>query len=368
MIDVHSIGAGGGSIAWVDSGGALRVGPRSAGARPGPACYGLGGTEPTVTDADLLLGYLGADSFAGGEIALDVGLAERAIREGVAIPLGLDVVEAAYAIYRIVNANMANGIRVVSVQRGHDPREFSLMAFGGAGGVHAAVQAHDLGIPTIVVPRAASVFCALGDLIADVRITEVRTFAGELTAERFGALARLFAELEATTRAQLPATGLESVEVDRWADLRYLGEVHEVAVPVRAVNGLPLEAAHAQVVEAFHSLHEQLYAYRDLENRVEVLNVRADAVGRTWKPALAPAEARPGEGIAARKGTRPAYFGEAGGYREVPVYDGPRLRPGDRLAGPCIVEEAWTTILVLPGDVASLDPYANYVITLGGRS
>jgi len=367
MIDVHSIGAGGGSIAWVDSGGALRVGPRSAGARPGPACYGLGGSEPTVTDADLLLGYLGADSFAGGEITLDVGLAERAIRERVAMPLGLDVVEAAHAIYRIVNANMVNGIRVVSVQRGHDPREFSLMAFGGAGGVHAAVQARDLAIPTIVVPRAASVFCALGDLIADVRITEVRTFAGELTAARFAALVRLFADLEATTRAQLPATGLEEVAVDRWADLRYLGEVHEVAVPVRATDGSSLAAAREQVIEDFHALHEQLYAYRDLENRVEVLNVRVDAVGRTRKPALAPAEARPGDGAAARKGTRPAYFGEASGYRAVPVYDGARLRPGDLLAGPCIVEEAWTTILVLPGDVVSLDPYANYVIAVGGQ-
>ena len=155
--------------------------------------------------------------------------------------------------------------------------------------------------------------------------------------------------------------------VDRWADLRYVGEVHEVAVPVGAADGVALETAHARVVEDFHALHEQLYAYRDLENRIEVLNLRADAVGRTAKPALAPAVTRPGDGAAARKGQRRAYFGEAAGYVEVPVYDGPGLQPGDMLAGPCIVEEPWTTILVLPGQPGRLDPHDNYVITVGGR-
>ena len=367
LLDIHSIGAGGGSIAWVDAGGALKVGPQSAGSRPGPACYGRGGTLPTVTDADLVLGYLSPDSFAGGELQLDLAAARAAIQAEVGAPLGMTTEEAAWAISRIVNANMSNGIRVVSVQRGYDPRDFALMAFGGAGAVHAGVQAQDLGMPTIIVPKAAPVFCAFGDLIADLKVTEVRTFFAEAASVDMVRMNELVAGMIADAEARLPAgTGERiSVELERFADMRYMGEVHEVTVPVRGRTRRITEQNLRATIKDFHDLHEQLYAHRDPHNPVELLNLRVDVIGRLPRP-RPQEEAFIGEDASAAIRTRrPVFFGSERGFMEVPVYDGSRLVNGNVMVGPCIIEEPGTTIVVWPGQEALLDRYQNYIIEVG---
>jgi N-methylhydantoinase A len=373
LLDIHSIGAGGGSIAWVDPGGALKVGPQSAGSRPGPACYGRGGTQPTVTDADLVLGYLDPDYFAGGELRLDRAAAERAIDQAVGAPLGMTTVDAAWAISRIVNANMANGIRVVSVQRGYDPRDFALMAFGGAGAVHAGVQAQDLGMPTIIVPKAAPVFCAFGDLIADLRVTEVRTFFAEALTVDLAQMNDLFAQMIADGEARLPAStagsseGAEriSVELERYADMRYVGEVHEVTVPIRGRTRRITEQNLRATVKDFHDLHEQLYAHRDPHNPVELLNLRVDIIGRVPRPRAIEAAFVGEDSSGAIRARRPVYFGSERGFVDVPVYDGARLVNGNVMVGPCIIEEPGTTIVVWPGQEALLDRYQNYIIEVG---
>ena len=367
LLDIHSIGAGGGSIAWVDDGGALKVGPQSAGSRPGPACYGRGGLRPTVTDADLVLGYLSPDSFAGGELQLDVAAARAAIDEHVGRPLGMSTEEAAWAVSRIVNANMSNGIRVVSVQRGYDPRDFALMAFGGAGAVHAGVQAQDLGMPTIIVPKAAPVFCAFGDLIADLKVTEVRTFFAEALAVDLAKMNDLFGEMIADAEGRLPTGTAEriSVELERFADMRYMGEVHEVTVPIRGRTRRITEQNLRATIKDFHDLHEQLYAHRDPHNPVELLNLRVDVIGRLPRP-RATEETFVGEdSTAAIRARRPVFFGSERGFVEVPVYDGSRLVNGNVMVGPCIIEEPGTTIVVWPGQEALLDRYQNYIIEVG---
>lgn len=360
MIGAHVIGAGGGSIAWIDAGGALKVGPRSAGAEPGPACYAKGGDEPTVTDADLLLGYLDADSFAAGEIMLDRKLAEKAIGQRIAEALGMSVVEAAWAISRIVNNNMANGIRAVSIERGYDPRNFALMAFGGAGPVHAGMQARDLRMGTIIVPKASAMFCALGDLVADVRVSELRTFMGELGSLDLAEISRLINDMADGGKAQLPKKGLLETMIEMYADLRYSGEVHEITVPIRGKPRRLTEEDVLVLTEDFHRLHEQLYGYREDVNRVEVVNLRVDAVGRTWTPQIKESSYGGVDSSHAIKSSRPVFFGE--GYQEIPVYNGELIQYGNVMPGPCIVEEPWVTIVVQPGQKATLDKYSNYVI------
>jgi N-methylhydantoinase A len=377
LLDIHSIGAGGGSIAWVDPGGALKVGPQSAGSRPGPACYGRGGTQPTVTDADLVLGYLDPDYFAGGELKLDRAAAERAIDDAVGVPLGMSTVDAAWAVSRIVNANMANGIRVVSIQRGYDPRDFALMAFGGAGAVHAGVQAQDLAMPTIIVPKAAPVFCAFGDLIADLRVTEVRTFFAEALTVDLAKMNDLFAHMIADGEARLPASGPGgpgasgaggdriSVELERYADMRYVGEVHEVTVPIRGRTRRITEQNLRATVKDFHDLHEQLYAHRDPHNPVELLNLRVDVIGRVPRPRAVEATFVGEDSSGAIRARRPVFFGSERGFVDVPVYDGDKLMNGNVMVGPCIIEEPGTTIVVWPGQEALLDRYQNYIIEVG---
>lgn len=360
MIDAHVIGAGGGSIAWIDSGGALKVGPKSAGADPGPACYAKGGDEPTVTDADLILGYLDADSFAAGEIKLDRKLAEKAIGRRVAKALGMSVVEAAWAIFRIVNNNMANGIRAVSTERGYDPRDFTLMAFGGAGPVHAGVQARDLRMERIIVPKPSSMFCAFGDLVADVRINQLRTFIGELDSLDLDKMSELIGELAEGGKTQLPEKGLLGTTVEMYADLRYSGEVHEITVPVRGEPRRLTQQDMLVLTEDFHRLHEQLYGYREDVNKVEIVNLRVDAVGRTWTPQVKESAYGGEDASHAIKSSRSVFFGD--GYRETPVYNGELIQYGNIMPGPCIIEEPWLTIVVQPRQKATRDKYSNYVI------
>ena len=367
-LDIKTIGAGGGSIAWIDGGGLLRMGPQSAGAKPGPVCYGLGGDRPTCSDANLVLGYLSADYFAGGRMQLDAAAARRAIAEKIARPLGLDPVGAAAGMYRVMNVNMASAIREVSIERGYDPRDFPLVCAGGAGAIHAAMIARELGIRTVLVPREASILCAAGMLRTDLRHDLVRSCATPFTARdlRDGVLLDLLRDLEAEAQALLRAESVadDGQEFVYALDLRYVGQYHEVRVdeiPETALKSLDL----ATVTAMFHRSHDRMFGYdlAEEETPVELVNVRMTALGRTPKPDLA---VRPDAGpdpSAARKGSRPVFEPAAAEFVDAPVYDGEFLVPGNALAGPAIVETAVTTILAPAGFGVEIDSVGTAVLT-----
>lgn len=364
MLDIHTIGAGGGSIAWIDDGGALRVGPQSAGAEPGPACYGRGGARPTVTDVNLLLGYLDPDNFLGGEMKLDVEAARNALDEHVAAPLELDTLEAAAAVSDIVNNNMANASHFVTTKRGYDPKDFALVAVGGAGAVHAGRQAELLGVGTVIVPGFAPVFCALGDIVANLQVSEARTLSGRLDELDLERLNEIFSEMEKSARERMGAQQVvESFELRRQLDLRYVGEVHEVTVPLksrtRRITALNLEAT----ASAFHELHDKLYSHRDLEQPIEVLTLRLELVGLRPAPRMPGRDFGPEDPAAALTGERTVHFD--GGPRDTPVYDGGKLEPGNFITGPALIEQWGTTIVVHPSQEALVDAYGNVVIELG---
>ena len=309
MLNIHTIGAGGGSIAWIADGGLLRVGPQSAGADPGPACYGRGGTTPTVTDASLILGYLDPETSLGGEIALDLDAARGAIKKHVANPLAMAVEEAAFAIHRIVNNNLMNAISLVSTEGGYDIRDFALLAMGGAGPIHAGQLAAELEISTVIVPHGASAICALGDLLADLQVTELRTYYIAMDDVDVSALNRIFSELYERAERRLANRSIRrTTELRRFIDMRYVGQVHEVSVPLRSrtrrITPFHLKAARHD----FHRMHERLYAHKDVQNAVEMLNVRLDLVGRRHKPTLSESEFHDEDASYALSGKRPVYF------------------------------------------------------------
>jgi N-methylhydantoinase A len=359
MVDIQSIGAGGGSIASVVA-GALQVGPRSAGAEPGPICYGRGGTAATVTDANLLLGYLNPGDFCGGRMKLEIEGVREAIAEQVGRPLGVGAVEAASGIYRLVNANMANAIRRISALRGVDPRGLTMVAYGGNGPVHATAQAEELGIGTVLVPKTAPAFSALGLLLSDQLIDEMRAYitpVGRADLERVNVL---FEEMEAAARATLAERRgtHRRIEMHRYAHLCYPGQTFDMAVPVAARNGRLDPRGLAATVERFHRLHEQLHTYASRDEEPILRSLRVTAVGVTDKPRLPSLARSPARLLL--KGRRKAYFG--GGFAVTPVYDGAELRAGQRIKGPAIIEEPFTTIVLHPRQTATLDPYGNYII------
>jgi N-methylhydantoinase A len=359
MYDVHVIGAGGGSVAWMDDGGALRVGPRSAGAEPGPACYLRGGTEPTVTDANLVLGRLNPAYFLGGAMPLDPTAAREAIEARVARPLGLRVEEAAAGILRVVNATMAENIKVVSVKRGFDPRDFALVAFGGAGPTHAGALMEDLQLPAVLVPREPGTLSALGLLITDLRRDSVRTFLRPADAGAGEELAALLAALEETGRQELARDGVpaRAMAFERAVDMRYVGQAYELTVAVDAVSDVAL------MVQRFHALHERLYAHRLDGAPVELVALRLAAVGRL--PGAAARGVEAGEAAPARaalKPPRPVFFEEAGGWVDCAIYERSRLLGANRIAGPAIIEQMDTTTVVFPGQRATVHPSGTLVI------
>ncbi len=361
ILDIHTIGAGGGSIAGVDSGGLLTVGPRSAGADPGPACYGRRGFEPTVTDADLVLGYLDPDFFHGGELTLDVGAAQRAIDERVARPLGLERVAAAEGIYRMVNANMAAALEVVSVQRGNDPREFVLVVAGGAGPIHAASIAREMEIPLVQIPRESSVFCAAGMLISDLKHDYVRTYAKDLDRVDLAETSALFREMAHPAQETLREEGVpgDRCELVYTADLRYVGQFNEVEVPAGREGEVGAQDLE-RMAAAFHDRHDALYGYSMKGAPVELINLRLSAIGRTDKPKLESNPLGSSDPAPALRAQRQAYF--EGGFREVPVYDGLRLRSGNLVAGPAIVDQPTTTVVVPPDFELACDEWNNYLM------
>jgi N-methylhydantoinase A len=348
-LDIVSIGAGGGSIARVDAGGILRVGPESAGAEPGPACYGKGGTAATVTDANLVLGYLDPGNFLGGRTRLDLAAAQRAV-DGVAERLGTDRMAAAEGIHRVINTVMAEGMRVVSVRRGVDPRRFALLAFGGAAGLHVTDVARRLEIGRVVVPRVAAVLSAWGMLATDLRYEMVRTHLGD--ARRVGAarLRQVFGEMEAEGRRRLAQAFSGPVRVQHAVDMRYGEQIFEVNVPL---NGVDLEApgAMAEIVACFHKRHEELYTYATPDQEVVLVNARLAVVGEL--PGLPDEPALPPGPPAAPRRHRPVYLE---GWRPVPVYDLDGVAPGQELVGPAVIEAATTTGLLRPGERAMVTP------------
>ena len=348
LVNVISIGAGGGSIAWLDRQGLLHVGPQSAEAVPGPACYRRGGTEATVTDALVVLGYLNQTALLGGRMPIDAEAARSVVQERVAAPLGLPLERAAHGIFDVVNANMIGGIRSVSVERGHDPRDFSLVAGGGATSAHAGRLATDLGIRTTIVPRVASGLCAFGEAVADVKHTYLASYTVALPRLDPARLNEIFLELEGRGRSELAEEGFDSsrIAVERSLDMKYVDQVHEcnVAIPNFEVTAESLP----EIEDAFHRRHEALYTYCERDNVAELINVEVNVYGRSPEPGVPEAEA--GEAAAPLpREERQAYFPEAGGYRATPVYAGELLRTGQRVEGPAIVEEETTTIVVFPG-------------------
>jgi N-methylhydantoinase A len=355
-IDINAIGAGGGSIAWIDDGGALRVGPISAEAVPGPASYGLGGTRPTVTDANLVLGRLGTDTRLGGTLRLDAGAARAAIEANVAGPLGLDVVAAAAGILRVAHANIVRGIRVVSVERGHDPRQCALVPFGGAGPMHGSPVARELQIARIVVPPAPGILCAMGQLLADVRHDLIQTHMlpyAPANAGRAGTMALSLAEAaDRLLAADGVAPGRRSVEVR--VEARYVGQSYELAIAYDHARA----DGWARLAEDFHAAHEYRFGHADRGAPIEIVGFGATAIGRVERPELPPlaagGAAPPAE---AQVATREVFFegaalGDPGRWIAAPVIDRARLRAGNAIEGAAVVEEVSATTVLYPGDRA----------------
>ncbi len=369
MLGIHTIGAGGGSIGWIDQGGLLRMGPHSAGAKPGPACYGLGGELPTTTDANLVLGYLDPAFFSGGRIKLDVAAARDAIGRHIAGPLGLSVEQAAAGMYRVACTNMAQGVRAVTIQRGSDPREFPLVVAGGAGPLHSCVIANDLEIAMQVVPRESSVLCASGMLLGDLRHDFVRTFVDRLPDPDWRGLQALVDDMagEGSRILESENIGTEGQDHAVMLDCRYLRQYHEVSFPVPRAAIAEKDAA--AILRAFHDEHHRLYGY-SLEEEgtpVEIVNVRVQSLGKTDKPQASGEPFAGADAAPARKGERSAYVVEEEAFRPIPVYDGHRLRYGNRIAGPALVEMVTTTAFVSAGYDAVADRYGALILYRKGR-
>jgi N-methylhydantoinase A/oxoprolinase/acetone carboxylase beta subunit/N-methylhydantoinase B/oxoprolinase/acetone carboxylase alpha subunit len=354
MIDMQTLGAGGGSIAQVDAGGILHVGPQSAGAVPGPACYGKGGTQPTVTDANVVLGYLDPERFLAGKARLDSRLAEQALNKHVAQPLGFSTIEAAYGVHQVVSTTMAEGIRLLSVKRGVDPREFALVAFGGASGLHVSRVARQLQIRQVYVPTAAPVLSAYGMLNTDLQYAFSRSYTASLAHVDLDAVRALSAELEAQGRARLYAQGVsdDAIEVMRSADMRYLDQAYEVNVPIPDLHQERDTLLQAWA-ENFHRRYQELYAYHQQAQEIRLVTLRVTVLGRLPRVTLPPQESTETPRLALQ-GQRRVYLG---GWREVPVYATEHLSPGVEIPGPALLEAPFTTIVVEEGDIARVDPY-----------
>lgn len=368
MLDIHTIGAGGGSIGWIDSAGLLRMGPQSAGALPGPACYGRGGDKPTCTDADLILGYLDADYFLGGKLRLFPEDARETILKHIAQPLGMSVVDAAAGMFAVINSNMADGIREVSVRRGYDPRDFPLVVAGGAGPIHAGVIAHELEIPLLIVPRASSIFCAAGMLLSDLKHDFVRTYTTPFAALDQARVRELCAAMEQQARTMLTSEGVP-VEKQRLfftADMRYVGQYHEVNVPLLE-NELVYVDSDA-IAARFHLRHDQLYGYAVDTAPLELVTMRLTAIGETEKPKLPTTARQSADSQSALKGKRRAYLPDRHDFAALPVYDGDALVYGNRVEGPALIEQATTTVFVPTEYDVLCDALGSFVLYLKERA
>lgn len=362
VIEMIEIGAGGGSIARIDALGLLKVGPESAGAEPGPVCYGRGGTEPTVTDADLVLGYLDPDYFLGGQLKIDLAAARQAIQTRIGDPLGLSVEEAAWGIHQIVNESMANAARIHTLERGKDPHRFPIFAFGGAGPVHGFRIAQALGSPTLIVPFGAGVISAIGFLTAPLAFDFVRSWPGRLHDVDWQKANVLLDEMETQGRSLLEQSGVlpEQLSYRREADIRYAGQGHEISVPLPA-GQLDSKSVTA-ITASFEDVYRRLYERLSQSVPLEIINWRVTVSSQVPEARLQVPWDENRLSQVARKGSRRAYF--SGGYRETPVYDRYSLVPGTRFAGPAIVEERESTVIVGPDGSFRIDDQWNLVVEL----
>jgi len=362
-VDSKSIGAGGGSIAWVDSGDLLHIGPRSAGAVPGPACYNKGGIEPTITDANVVLGYLDPSYFLGGGIKLDKKLAAKAIEEKVATPLKLSVEEAAHAMWGVVNASMSNVIQDITIWRGIDPREYTMVSGGGAGGMHIAAIADELGVKKVLIPRVAGALSAFGGAFADItsefslsKFTESGSFDFDGINSALNGLKKQAEEFFEHMRVPKKQRKLQV-----YTEARYPFQVWELPVLLRSA-GINNQKQLDTLVSDFHKLHHKVFSVNAPDQPLEFVYWRVKAVGKLPRTDFMAAKAAPG--MAVSKGTRKAYFKELGGMVDTPVYKGVDLKPGNRIPAPAIIEEPTTTILVMPGSKVSITKYGNYLIEI----
>jgi N-methylhydantoinase A len=363
MLDIHTVGAGGGSIAYVDAGGLLKAGPRSCGAFPGPVCYDQGNSEPATTDANVVLQTLNPTHLLGGRMKIRQDLSKAAIQR-VADQLGLGLMETAQGILSVVTANMARAIRVISVQRGHDPRDFTLMAFGGGGPLHAARLAKELDMKRVLVPRNPGILCAMGLLLTDLRADFAATKLLPLEPGSVGDVAEGFATLTARAEDWFEHEGIaaENRVLTRTADMRYKGQNYELAValPEGPVTQATLEALAA----GFADLHRQRYGFIAEGEPVQIVTLRLEATGLVQKATLTRHPDAGPDASAARTGERPVWFPEAQDFVATPIYSRDELKPGNRFAGPAIVEQMDTTTVVPPGMTARVDPYLNLILEI----
>ena len=364
VLDIVEVGTGGGSIAWLDEGGGLHVGPRSAGAEPGPASYARGGTEPTVTDANCILGRLSPERFLGGEMRLDLKAAKTALRERLAQPLAVPLERAASGMLQVATSAMANAVRHVTLERGLDPRDFTLVAYGGGGPLHAASVAKELSIRTIIIPYAPGHFSALGMLMADLRRDYVQTLFARMDDLEMFELEDQFKNLEAEGRRVLEGSGIptDRIVFERAADMRYVGQEHAVAVRLPANVGD--ERARAEIKRLFDDAHEQRYSHSAPEESADIVSLRISAIGRLGKPQLAKipqGEAAPPK--AALCGTRSVIF-EGSGSLEAAVFDRTQLLQGNVIHGPSIIEEMASTTVVEPGDTVTVNAFGHLIMQL----
>jgi N-methylhydantoinase A len=366
MIDMHAVGAGGGSIAWLAGGRSLRVGPQSAGAVPGPVCYGKGGEEPALTDAHLVLGRI-SPYLLGGEIALDAEASRRAISEKIAEPLEYGVEEAATGILELATINITQGINVVSVKRGRDPRHYALFAFGGAGGLMACLVADRLGISTVIVPPSPGVTSAEGLLFTDVRSDHVSTDVQREDLLDIQRLAREYDQVKQEVLGDLAQEGFDETgtRIDAFADMRYAGQAYEIRVPLPLNGGGLDEAALRSAMKTFHGLHDDRYGYEyEGKELVEVVNVGATGLGLFERPRLSRFEKREGaDWTGAHKETRRAYFKDAGGQVQLPIYERSLAPVEVPVGGPAVIEQYDSTLVVEPGWTAKADSVGQIIIT-----
>jgi N-methylhydantoinase A len=361
-VDIHTIGSGGGSIAWVDEGGLLHVGPKSAGAHPGPACYGFGGELPTVTDANLVLGYLNPDYFLGGKMKLDLEAAKRAIEIQVANKLGISVEEAAQGIIEMVNVNMANGIREITTKRGYDPREFPLVCAGGAGPLHAAAIAEELESTLVIIPKESSIFCAAGMLMSDLRHDFVKVFRAVTKTTKLEHVLDAFRQLEDQGAEELKEDGVseKDMQFHYSLDMMYAGQYFQVNVPFTEEEIRSLTIAYIE--EKFHKWHDQLFGYSTPEMEIEIVNYNLSAIGITQKPNIKHLDYQGSSPDHANKEKRQMSHGDKGKLVDTPVYDGDALVHGNVISGPAIIEQKVTTIIVSDYFNVIVDKNDNYIM------
>jgi N-methylhydantoinase A len=365
IIDINAIGAGGGSIAWIDEGGALKVGPQSAEAIPGPACYDQGGDHPTITDANVILGRIDPNYFLGGEMRLNPERSRDVIEAKLCQPLKMDLLTAARGIVQVANANMVRGIRVVSVERGYDPRDFTLIPYGGAGPLHAVALAKELKIPKVLVPPIPGILSAMGMLISDIRHDFVLTRIIPVSKASPEVLEPVFQDLEQKALDMLRKEGVtrEDSTLLKYVDVRYVGQSFEIRVKFAGGTCTPEQIE--QLVHDFHGEHEKRYGHKDLNAPVELVNFRVEGIGK--RDPIFLREIRSGQAnppSESLKSVRKVYFEEGHAFRDTKIFERERLLAGNVIEGPAIVEESNATTLIHPGMAGKVDPFGAILITI----